>query len=64
MRITASSGINYLSNGVGKVTSEDNFGDFWGNSEFVEVIGIGSRRDAVLNFCLESQFKSSSLRFW
>ncbi len=39
-------------------------GDIWGDSEFVEVIGIGSRKDAVLDFCLGSPFKSSSMRFW
>ncbi|KAJ0096254.1 hypothetical protein Patl1_15695 [Pistacia atlantica] len=33
-------------------------------SEFVEVIGIGSRKDALLDFCLESPLRSSSLRFW
>ncbi|KAJ0037723.1 hypothetical protein Pint_22545 [Pistacia integerrima] len=32
-------------------------------SEFVEVIGIGSRKDALLDFCLESPLRSSSLRF-
>ncbi|KAF2305729.1 hypothetical protein GH714_007853 [Hevea brasiliensis] len=38
---------------------------FLGNSQFVEVIGIGSRMDAVLDFCLDSPFQlSSSLRFW
>ncbi|XVF43497.1 hypothetical protein PTKIN_Ptkin02bG0044700 [Pterospermum kingtungense] len=34
------------------------------NSEVVEVIAIGSRKDAVLEFCLDSPFQSSSLRFW
>lgn len=38
--------------------------DFWGKSEFVEVISIGSRKDAVLDFCLESPFQFSSVRFW
>lgn len=38
--------------------------DIWGDSESVEVIGIGSRKDAVLDFCLDSPFKSSSMRFW
>ncbi|KAF3431008.1 hypothetical protein FNV43_RR25738 [Rhamnella rubrinervis] len=55
---------NSLSNGGGKAENEVNCGDFWGDSEFVEVIATGSRRDAILNFCLESQFESSSLRFW
>ncbi|KAG2707718.1 hypothetical protein I3760_05G160400 [Carya illinoinensis] len=43
---------------------EVNGEDIGRNSEFVEVIGIGSRKDAVLDFCLGSPFKSSSLRFW
>ncbi|KAI9075711.1 hypothetical protein K1719_042327 [Acacia pycnantha] len=30
----------------------------------IDVIGIGSRRDAVLDFCLKSPFQLSSLRFW
>ncbi|XP_059649815.1 protein ACCUMULATION AND REPLICATION OF CHLOROPLASTS 3, chloroplastic isoform X2 [Cornus florida] len=32
--------------------------------EYVEVIGIGSRKEAVLDFCLNSSLCSSSLRFW
>lgn len=38
-----------------------------GNSDPVEVIGIGSRKDAVMDFCLSSSSLSSSLsrlRFW
>ncbi|KAF3976814.1 hypothetical protein CMV_000020 [Castanea mollissima] len=46
---------------VGEVNVGD---DIWGDSESVEVIGIGSRKDAVLDFCLDSPFKSSSMRFW
>ncbi|KAM5566551.1 protein ACCUMULATION AND REPLICATION OF CHLOROPLASTS 3, chloroplastic [Rosa sericea] len=38
--------------------------EFWGNPEFVEVVGIGSRNDAVFDFCMESPFRFSSLRFW
>lgn len=34
------------------------------NIGVVEVIAIGSRKDAVLEFCLDSPFQSSSLRFW
>lgn len=30
----------------------------------VDVIAIGSRKDAVLEFCFESPFQLSSLRFW
>ncbi|OMO60757.1 Cell division protein FtsZ [Corchorus capsularis] len=33
-------------------------------SGVVDVIAIGSRKDAVLEFCLDSPFQSSSLRFW
>ncbi|XP_029126592.1 protein ACCUMULATION AND REPLICATION OF CHLOROPLASTS 3 isoform X2 [Cajanus cajan] len=33
-------------------------------SDFVEVIGIGSRKDAVFDFCLSSSFQLPSLRFW
>lgn len=39
----------------------------WGEDpNTVEVIGIGSRKDAIIDFCLESPFESSfsSLRFW
>ncbi|XP_058090470.1 protein ACCUMULATION AND REPLICATION OF CHLOROPLASTS 3, chloroplastic isoform X1 [Magnolia sinica] len=38
--------------------------DLWRDSDSVEVIGIGSRKDAVLDFCLESSFESTSMRFW
>ncbi|XP_042492748.1 protein ACCUMULATION AND REPLICATION OF CHLOROPLASTS 3-like, partial [Macadamia integrifolia] len=39
--------------------------NFWGDSKnYVEVIAIGSRKDAVIDFCLESPFQSSSWRFW
>ncbi|KAL3510271.1 hypothetical protein ACH5RR_029672 [Cinchona calisaya] len=34
------------------------------NIEYVEVFGIGSRKDAVLDFCLNSPFLSPALRFW
>ncbi|KAJ8760503.1 hypothetical protein K2173_015170 [Erythroxylum novogranatense] len=34
-------------------------------SEFVEVIGIGSRKDSIFRFCLDSPFQlSSSVRCW
>ncbi|CAI9096841.1 OLC1v1033069C1 [Oldenlandia corymbosa var. corymbosa] len=32
--------------------------------DYVEVFGIGSRKDAVFDFCLNSQFLSPALRFW
>ncbi|XP_038994167.1 protein ACCUMULATION AND REPLICATION OF CHLOROPLASTS 3-like isoform X2 [Hibiscus syriacus] len=35
-----------------------------GNSGVLEVIAIGSRKDSLLEFCLDSPFQSSSLRFW
>ncbi|GMJ04506.1 ACCUMULATION AND REPLICATION OF CHLOROPLASTS 3 [Hibiscus trionum] len=35
-----------------------------GNGGVLEVIAIGSRKDALLEFCLDSPFQSSSLRFW
>ncbi|KAI8538670.1 hypothetical protein RHMOL_Rhmol09G0122600 [Rhododendron molle] len=34
------------------------------DSGFVEVIGIGSRKDAILDFCLDSPSLWPSLRFW
>ncbi|XP_022992937.1 protein ACCUMULATION AND REPLICATION OF CHLOROPLASTS 3 [Cucurbita maxima] len=50
-----------LSNAAGRANTEK---DFWDDYEFVEVIGIGSRKEAVLDFCLESALRISSLRFW
>ncbi|PIA64062.1 hypothetical protein AQUCO_00201391v1 [Aquilegia coerulea] len=48
--------------------SDDNDGEVsWGKDpNIVEVIGIGSRKDALLDFCLDSPFQSSFsyLRFW
>lgn len=38
--------------------------DLWEEAEAVEVIGIGSRKDAVLDFCLRSSSISRRLRFW
>ncbi|WCJ33732.1 Protein ACCUMULATION AND REPLICATION OF CHLOROPLASTS 3 chloroplastic [Euphorbia peplus] len=45
---------------------DDNVATFFeDDSQFVEVIGVGSRKDAVLDFCSDSPFElSSSLRFW
>ncbi|OWM90690.1 hypothetical protein CDL15_Pgr020995 [Punica granatum] len=35
------------------------------DSQFVEVIAIGSRKDAVLDFCVDSPFSSkNSIRYW
>ncbi|XP_021856013.2 protein ACCUMULATION AND REPLICATION OF CHLOROPLASTS 3, chloroplastic isoform X2 [Spinacia oleracea] len=42
----------------------DSTSDIWTDSQFVEVIGIGSRVDSILDFCLSSSSTSSSLRFW
>ena len=50
-----------LSNATGRSNNER---DIWDDHEFVEVIGIGSRKEAVLDFCLESALMTSSLRFW
>ncbi|GJU53208.1 protein accumulation and replication of chloroplasts 3 isoform X1 [Tanacetum coccineum] len=36
----------------------------WEDSGIVEVIGIGSRKDALLDFCLASNSVSQRLRFW
>ncbi|XP_015063167.1 protein ACCUMULATION AND REPLICATION OF CHLOROPLASTS 3 [Solanum pennellii] len=36
----------------------------WEETEFVEVFGIGSRKDALLEFCLASPYLSPALRFW
>ncbi|KAL1803519.1 hypothetical protein ACET3Z_032166 [Daucus carota] len=36
----------------------------WDDCRFVEVIAIGSRRDAVLDFCLDSPLLGSALRLW
>uniref|UniRef100_A0A2P2P0I4 Protein ACCUMULATION AND REPLICATION OF CHLOROPLASTS 3 n=1 Tax=Rhizophora mucronata TaxID=61149 RepID=A0A2P2P0I4_RHIMU len=49
-----------------ELESESESGSKWKSEfEYVEVIGIGSRKDAVLDFCLDSDFlSSSSLRFW
>ncbi|KAI4320187.1 hypothetical protein MLD38_033693 [Melastoma candidum] len=35
-----------------------------GEGGHVEVIGVGGRKDAVLDFCLESPYKSPALRLW
>ncbi|KAH9611373.1 hypothetical protein KSS87_021304 [Heliosperma pusillum] len=45
-------------------SSSSNITDIWADSGFVEVIGIGSRVDSVLDFCLQSSSSSNSLRFW
>lgn len=36
----------------------------WEDTDFVEVIGIGSRKDAILDFCLASSSRFPALRFW
>lgn len=38
--------------------------NLWEETEVVEVIGIGSRKDAVLDFCLRTSSLSRRLRFW
>lgn len=64
IRFSLSSEKDFSMNGHCDRENQVDAGDFWGDSEFVEVIGIGSRKDAVLDFCLDSPFQSSSLRFW
>lgn len=44
--------------------SRNSVENVWEDSKFVEVIAIGSRRDAVLDFCLDSPLRCSALRFW
>ncbi|CAK9148548.1 unnamed protein product [Ilex paraguariensis] len=39
-------------------------GSIWESSEFLEVIGFGSRKDAIVDFCFGSPFLSPALRFW
>nr|GMD20967.1 protein ACCUMULATION AND REPLICATION OF CHLOROPLASTS 3 [Ipomoea batatas] len=36
----------------------------WEETDFVEVIGIGSRKDAILDFCLASSSRFPALRIW
>ncbi|XP_074294286.1 protein ACCUMULATION AND REPLICATION OF CHLOROPLASTS 3, chloroplastic [Silene latifolia] len=60
----ATSPLNDCSNGSNS-SSSSSVTDIWADSGFVEVIGIGSRVDSVLDFCLQSSSSSSnSLRFW
>ncbi|XP_059278682.1 protein ACCUMULATION AND REPLICATION OF CHLOROPLASTS 3, chloroplastic [Lycium ferocissimum] len=42
----------------------ESLNNVWEENEFVEVFGIGSRKDALLEFCLASPSLSSALRFW
>lgn len=44
--------------------SNSDITDIWTDSHFVEVVGIGSRVDSVLDFCLSSSSTLQSLRFW
>ncbi|XP_077246991.1 GTP binding protein isoform X2 [Tasmannia lanceolata] len=59
-----SSKSEYNSSSNGSLNRESDCEDLWRDSSSVEVIGIGSRKDAVLDFCLESSFESCPLRFW
>ncbi|CAH9134380.1 unnamed protein product [Cuscuta epithymum] len=36
----------------------------WEETDFVEVIGIGSRKNTIIDFCLSSSSCSPALRFW
>lgn len=46
--------------GVSKRSGEN----VWEDCKYVEVIAIGSRREAVIDFCLDSSLRGSALRFW
>lgn len=46
------------------VLNKDGGMGVWEDSGIVEVIGIGSRKDALLDFCLGSKALSPRLRFW
>ncbi|XP_028752621.1 protein ACCUMULATION AND REPLICATION OF CHLOROPLASTS 3-like isoform X2 [Neltuma alba] len=57
--------------GITMSSDEDSLSNDYGlrqslgtKSGAIDVIGIGSRKDAVLDFCLKSPFQLSSLRFW
>ncbi|KAH7839847.1 hypothetical protein Vadar_009611 [Vaccinium darrowii] len=54
----------YSPNGNPFLENREEYGRSREDSEFVEVIGIGSRKDAVLDFCLDSPVLWHSLRFW
>jgi len=46
------------------IEEADGLKNVWEETEFVEVFGIGSRKDALLEFCLASPSLSPALRFW
>jgi len=35
-----------------------------GSDEFIEVLVIGSRKESIMDSCLDSPFPSLPLRFW
>ncbi|XP_056164572.1 protein ACCUMULATION AND REPLICATION OF CHLOROPLASTS 3, chloroplastic isoform X2 [Syzygium oleosum] len=47
-----------------QIGDDERVGGGGGDAQFVEVIGVGSRKDAVLDFCLDSPFGFESVRFW
>ncbi|MCD7454426.1 hypothetical protein HAX54_024825 [Datura stramonium] len=70
VRVETKSNFNSRDSNNCEVNREDDIGeayglkDVWEETEFVEVFGIGSRKDALLEFCLASPSLSPALRFW
>lgn len=56
--------VNSYRNGTTSDVDGDCDGNIWEEIEHVEVFAIGSRKDAVLDFCLNSPYLSPALRFW
>lgn len=56
--------VNSYRNGAISDVDGDCDGSIWEEIEHVEVFAIGSRKDAVLDFCLNSPYLSPALRFW
>ncbi|VFQ86500.1 unnamed protein product [Cuscuta campestris] len=52
------------SSSKGEEAAEISRRSIWDETNFVEVIGIGSRKDAIIDFCLSSPSCSPALRFW
>ncbi|KAL9229471.1 hypothetical protein vseg_004934 [Gypsophila vaccaria] len=65
LKILRCSPLNNDCNNNTNNNESNNFDEFWDDCNIVEVIGIGSRVDSVLDFCLQSSPSSTdSLRFW
>ncbi|XP_027150949.1 protein ACCUMULATION AND REPLICATION OF CHLOROPLASTS 3 isoform X2 [Coffea eugenioides] len=56
--------ISNSSKSANSISDEDSKNNRQDSVEYVEVFGIGSRKDAILDFCLNSPFLSPALRFW